>query len=90
MIDPHKWLFQPYEIGCVLVRQERWLRDSFHILPEYLTDIERDAEEVNFCDRGAQLTRYFRALKLWLSLKRFGRVAFAEALERWDGTGRAG
>ena len=39
-LDPHKWLFQPYEIGCVLVREERWLRDAFHILPEYLEDNE--------------------------------------------------
>ena len=39
-LDPHKWLFQPYEIGCVLVREERWLKETFHILPEYLEDIE--------------------------------------------------
>jgi glutamate/tyrosine decarboxylase-like PLP-dependent enzyme len=82
IVDPHKWLFQPYEIGCVLVREEAWLRDCFHILPEYMADVEREAGEVNFCDRGIQLTRGFRALKLWLSLKYFGRAAFAAAIER--------
>jgi glutamate/tyrosine decarboxylase-like PLP-dependent enzyme len=81
-LDPHKWLFQPYEIGCVLVRDERWLRETFHILPEYLVDIEGQAGEVNFCDRGIQLTRSFRALKLWMSLKTFGRAEVEAALNR--------
>jgi aromatic-L-amino-acid decarboxylase len=81
-LDPHKWLFQPYEIGCVLVREERWLKEAFHILPEYLEDIEGKEGEVNFCDRGIQLTRGFRALKLWMSLQVFGRSGFREALNR--------
>lgn len=81
-LDPHKWLFQPYEIGCVLVREERWLKEAFHILPEYLEDIEGKEGEVNFCDRGIQLTRGFRALKLWMSLQVFGRSAFQEAVNR--------
>ena len=79
-LDPHKWLFQPYEIGCVLVREARWLKEAFHILPEYLEDIEGKEGEVNFCDRGIQLTRGFRALKLWMSLQVFGRSAFQEAV----------
>jgi glutamate/tyrosine decarboxylase-like PLP-dependent enzyme len=81
-LDPHKWLFQPYEIGCVLVREERWLQDVFHILPEYLEDAEGRTDEVNFCDRGAQLTRGFRALKLWMSLQVFGGEAYRLAIER--------
>jgi aromatic-L-amino-acid decarboxylase len=81
-LDPHKWLFQPYEIGGVLVRQARWLRETFHILPEYLADIEGQAGEVNYCDRGIQLTRGFRALKLWMSLKVFGAAGFRAALNR--------
>lgn len=80
-LDPHKWLFQPYEIACVLVKQRQWLKETFHILPEYLVDVAGQGEEINFCDYGIQLTRSFRALKLWLSLKHFGQVAFAEALE---------
>jgi aromatic-L-amino-acid decarboxylase len=81
-LDPHKWLFQPYEIGCVLVREERWLKEAFHILPEYLEDIEGKEGEVNFCDRGIQLTRGFRALKLWMSFKVFGQSDFQEAVNR--------
>jgi glutamate/tyrosine decarboxylase-like PLP-dependent enzyme len=81
-LDPHKWLFQPYEIGCVLVRDMHWLRQAFHILPEYLADIEGQEGEVNLCDYGIQLTRGFRALKLWMSLKVFGQAAFGRAQER--------
>lgn len=80
-LDPHKWLFQPFEIGCVLLRHGRQLEDTFRILPEYLRDAHR-LQEVNFCDCGIQLTRNFRALKLWLSLKTFGLEAFRGAIAR--------
>jgi glutamate/tyrosine decarboxylase-like PLP-dependent enzyme len=81
-LDPHKWLFQPYEIGCVLVRNSSWLKDAFHILPEYLLDTTGMDDEINFSDYGIQLTRGFRALKLWMSLQVFGRSGFEEALDR--------
>lgn len=81
-LDPHKWMFQPYEMGCVLLRDRRLLKDTFHILPEYLKDMVRlEEEEINFADYGIQLTRSFRALKLWMSLKVFGFGAFREAVE---------
>ena len=79
-LDPHKWLFQPFEIGCVLVRDSRWLRDTFQMRPEYLKDAVPAGEEVNFSDYGIQLTRCFRALKLWMSFKVFGLEAFREAV----------
>lgn len=81
-LDPHKWLFQPYEIGCVLVREEAALVETFHVLPDYLRDVEARRGEVNFGDRGVQLTRSFRALKLWLSIQVFGLDAFRRAVAR--------
>jgi glutamate/tyrosine decarboxylase-like PLP-dependent enzyme len=78
--DPHKWMFQPYEMGCLLVRDRRQLRDAFLLVPEYLKDTEKGEENVNFFDYGVQLTRGFRALKLWMSLKVFGVDAFREAV----------
>lgn len=81
-LDPHKWLFQPFEIGCVLVRDARLLKQTFRILPEYLQDVHRLQEAVNFCDYGIQLTRGCRALKLWMSLKVFGLEAFRQAIAR--------
>lgn len=82
-LDPHKWLFQPFEIGCVLVRDARLLKKTFHTMAEYLEDTKRaEEEEINYYDYGVQLTRGFRALKLWLSLKTFGAAAFREAINR--------
>jgi aromatic-L-amino-acid decarboxylase len=81
-LDPHKWMFQPFETGCVLVRHMDWLKDAFHIFPEYLQDLVPGEGEVNFSDYGVQLTRSFRALKLWMSLKVFGAAAFREAVAR--------
>jgi aromatic-L-amino-acid decarboxylase len=81
-LDPHKWLFQPFEIGCVLVRDLAQLRDAFLILPEYLKDTHQYSAEFNFTDHGLQLTRGFRALKLWMSIKVFGMAAFRAAVAR--------
>jgi aromatic-L-amino-acid decarboxylase len=77
-LDPHKWLYQPIELGCLLVREEALLERAFAIHPDYLQDTERD---VNLGDRGLQLTRSFRALKLWWSLRAFGVDAFRTAVE---------
>jgi glutamate/tyrosine decarboxylase-like PLP-dependent enzyme len=79
-LDAHKWLFQPIECGIVLLRDRRWLAKTFKETPEYLKDIQSDGEERNFMDQGIQLTRQFRALKLWMSLKVFGLDAISEAI----------
>src|SRR5690606_36190524 len=51
-VDPHKWFFQPYEIGCLLVRNHKWLSGTFTEKPEYLRDIEGNESEINFYDHG--------------------------------------
>ncbi|MGI9384697.1 MAG: pyridoxal phosphate-dependent decarboxylase family protein, partial [Methyloligellaceae bacterium] len=80
-VDPHKWLFQPYEIGCILVREHAWLRATFSQQPEYLRDTQGSSEEINFYDHGVQLTRRFRALKFYMSIKAFGLASFREAVQ---------
>jgi aromatic-L-amino-acid decarboxylase len=82
VLDPHKWLFQPYEIGSVLVRRPGALERAFAMFPEYLRDVGVAGEEVAFRDRGPQLSRGTRALKLWLSLQVFGLDAFRAAVDR--------
>ncbi len=72
VLDPHKWLYCPFEAGCVLVRDSRLMRETFRILPEYMRDVAREEREVNFCDYGLQLTRSFRALKVWMAVKTYG------------------
>ncbi|WP_425658489.1 pyridoxal phosphate-dependent decarboxylase family protein [Tenacibaculum ascidiaceicola] len=79
-VDPHKWFYQPYEIGCLLVKDASWLSGTFSEKPEYLRDIEGNESEINFYDYGIQLTRRFRALKFYMSIKTYGLDAFKEAV----------
>jgi aromatic-L-amino-acid decarboxylase len=81
-LDPHKWLYQPFECGCLLVREGHRLREAFEITPDYLKDAAVAAREVNFADRGSQLSRMCRALKVWVSLEYFGVDAFRTAIDR--------
>jgi glutamate/tyrosine decarboxylase-like PLP-dependent enzyme len=78
VLDPHKWLFQPYEIGCLLVREPGALGRAFALDGPYLRDTLGGT--VDFRERGVQLTRGGRALKLWLSIRVFGMDAFRAAV----------
>ncbi|MEJ7760901.1 MAG: aminotransferase class V-fold PLP-dependent enzyme [Gemmatimonadaceae bacterium] len=80
-LDPHKWLFVPFECGCLMVKDASTLESAFRILPDYLKDGEAGEHNVNFADRGEQLTRYSRALKIWLSVTYFGTDAIAAAIQ---------
>lgn len=80
VLDPHKWFYCPIEAGCVLVRDGRKLFETFHILPDYMRDVEREEREVNFCDYGLQLTRGFRALKVWMAVKTYGIARIREII----------
>lgn len=81
-LDAHKWLFQPFEAGCLMVKDVRELEQTFSVRPEYLQDTDLGMEHVNFADRGLQLTRSFRALKVWMSVQTFGMEAFRSAVGR--------
>jgi hypothetical protein len=82
-LDPHKWLYQPMECGCVLIRDGARLEQSFAIHPDYLDgDATQEPGEVNFADRGLQLSRGFRALKVWMSVQTFGLAAFRASIQR--------
>jgi aromatic-L-amino-acid decarboxylase len=81
-LDPHKWLYTPFEAGCVLFREARLARATFHLLPDYLQDMPREIENINFYDYGVQLTRGFRALKLWFALRYYGIETYRALIER--------
>ncbi len=81
-LDAHKWLFQPFEAGCLLVKDTQTLVRAFNVDAEYLQDTKLGLEQVNFADRGYQLTRSFRALKVWMSIQTFGLRRFREAIAR--------
>lgn len=80
-LDPHKWLAQTFEAGCLLVRDGVLLERTFALRPDYMQDVEPGEGEVNFADRGISLTRRFRALKIWLSLKVLGVAWFRELVD---------
>ena len=77
--DLHKWMYLPYEIACVLVRDRATHEATFSLTPSYLSDEGRGviAGGIPFADRGVELTRNFKALKVWLSLKAHGVDAFS-------------
>ena len=71
-LDPHKWFAQTYDVGCLLVRDGKRLPQAFRIRPEYMRDVEPATDEINFADHSLALTRRFRALKIWFSVKVLG------------------
>ena len=85
VLDPHKWLFAPYDVGCLFVSRPGVLDRAFSMRPEYLADVRPDTAEVNFGDRSLELTRRSRALKLWLMLKVYGAQRVRDAIERCIG-----
>ena len=82
VLDPHKWFFQPYDVGCLLVRRPGALERCFNMNPEYLKDVQAGSDAVDFRNRSLELTRRSRALKLWMSLRTYGVEKFREAIER--------
>ncbi len=75
-LDPHKWFFAPLDAGAVLVRDEGFLTSSFGMMPPYLTTTP---DRYQFYFHGFEQSRRFRALKVWMSFKRYG----AEEIGRW-------
>jgi hypothetical protein len=75
-------LFQPFDVGCLLVREGSLLRRAFEIAPDYLHDAQTDPREVNLADYGFQLSRSARAIKVWLSVSYFGLGRFRRSIDR--------
>lgn len=80
-LDPHKGLAQPWGTGCIVARGETALSDTFRMYPSYLRDARQFDDAVNLFDRGLQLTRPARALKIWLSVHALGLAPFRQALD---------
>lgn len=79
-MDPHKWFFQPYDVACVWVRPAGALEAAFAMYPEYLADLRRG--HVDLHNRGFELSRRSRALKLWLGMRAYGMETLALAIDR--------
>ena len=81
-MDAHKWFFQPYEAGTLLVKDVKTLEHAFSVRHDILQDTIWGANHPNFSDRGLQLSRSFRALKVWMSVQTFGMAAFRRAVSK--------
>ncbi len=85
-LDLHKWMHIPFEAGCVLVRDASAHYDSFALIPEYLQRAADDGGLASgslwFSDYGLQLSRQFRALKIWMSIKEHGLARFGRMMAR--------
>jgi aromatic-L-amino-acid decarboxylase len=82
-LDAHKWLYQPIDCGCLLYRDAGAARKTFSISDDYVRILNEDpAEAFAFFEESFELSRRFRALKLWMSLQYHGRRAYREAILR--------
>jgi aromatic-L-amino-acid/L-tryptophan decarboxylase len=82
--DLHKWMQMPYDVGCVLVRDQAQHREAFSEAAAYLSRMPRGlcSGERWFSDYGPELSRSFRALKVWMCIKEHGLRRFAELFEQ--------
>ncbi len=75
-LDPHKWLYSPIEAACILTRNPNALRNAFDFRPDYYHFDDESASGIDYYQHGLQNTRGFRALKVWLGLRRAGREGY--------------
>jgi len=80
--DFHKWLHCPYDAGCVLIRDGNDLLSTFSVHQSYLAHTERGCagDKPWFCDLGTELSRSFRALKVWFTLKEHGTIKLGQKI----------
>ena len=82
-LDPHKWLYQPLDCGCLLYRSAEAAQKAFSHSGEYARSLTTDPiEGFAFFEESLELSRRFRALKLWLSLRYHGFAAFRESIRK--------
>src|SRR5215469_11288639 len=80
-LDPHKWLYQPLDCGCLLYRDVEQARKTFLYTGSYAKQLSSDpVERFAFFEESIELSRRFRALKLWMSLRYHGLEAFRESI----------
>src|SRR5262249_10621729 len=80
-LDPHKWFFQPHDIGGLLVRGPDHLQPAFHESPEYYLSHHTADEPLDWYRYSLEGTRRFRALKLWCSWKFLGTSGFGHLVD---------
>jgi glutamate/tyrosine decarboxylase-like PLP-dependent enzyme len=80
LLNPHKWMFVPFEVACVLVKNQQQLKNTFSLIPEYLmggADIDEREDLMNY---SIQLSKDFKALKVWMTIEVYGHSAISKAI----------
>ncbi len=72
VVNPHKWLYVPFEAACILVKEPEKLRRTFSLIPDYLRSNEDEGERTDLMEYQLPLTKSFKSLKVWMTLKAFG------------------
>ncbi|MFO7852835.1 MAG: pyridoxal phosphate-dependent decarboxylase family protein [Bacteroidota bacterium] len=81
LINPHKWFFVPFEASCVIVKNKKLLRDTFSLMPDYLRSGQEETERDDLMNYNLQLTKDFKALKIWMTFKTYGAEKLIKAIE---------
>jgi glutamate/tyrosine decarboxylase-like PLP-dependent enzyme len=80
VLDPHKWLYQPVDAGCVFIRRPGTLLETFSVDPEYLRDVTARSGLGDYRNSSPEMTRRARALKLWLTFTVYGLDRIRDAI----------
>ncbi|WP_299436428.1 pyridoxal-dependent decarboxylase [uncultured Aquimarina sp.] len=80
-IDLHKWLFVPFEAGCILVKDKNHLKETFSVIPEYQKFDYNQELQVDFSEYSFQQSRNFKALKVWMNFKVYGQENLKQAID---------
>lgn len=81
LINPHKWFYVPFEASCVIVKNKKLLRDTFSLVPDYLGRGQEETERDDLMNYNLQLTKDFKALKVWMTFSTYGADKLKKAIE---------
>lgn len=82
VVNPHKWLYVPFEAACILVKDPDKLRRTFSLIPDYLRSNEDEGDRTDMMEYQLPLTKSFKSLKVWMTLKAFGSKRLRETIQR--------
>lgn len=81
LINPHKWFYVPFEASCVIVKDKKMLSDTFSLIPDYLGGGQSETDRDDLMNYNLQLTKDFKALKVWMTFKAYGAERLRAAIE---------
>ncbi|PWN05542.1 pyridoxal phosphate-dependent decarboxylase family protein [Rhodohalobacter mucosus] len=81
VINPHKWLYVPFEAACILVKEPEKLRKTFSLIPDYLRSNEDGGGRTDLMEYQLPLTKSFKALKVWMTLKAYGAKRLRDTIQ---------